>query len=208
MIKIFNQQGWVTLGIKPVASGGFWQHETLFSDDALALQQVSSVKSHYEHINPFVFEPPIAPHIAAMQSSCALNVELIQKKLHFSLQTSVDIRLIEGMGGWYVPLNTTQTMADFVKINNMRVILVVGLKLGCLNHAILTCKAMLSDKIPIIGWIANGVDANMLAFDENILALQQWLPIPCLGIVHYGEQPEQVLQLRSFVKSIISPCTQ
>jgi dethiobiotin synthetase len=161
----------------------------LYSDDALKLQQASSIKLDYDFINPHAYEPAIAPHIAARNS---LNVQTLNRSCHYSMHYPADICLIEGVGGWYVPLNQHETMSDFVISNQLPVILVAGIRLGCLNHALLTVRAMQQDGAKLIGWVANCVDGDMLHADENITTLQHWLPIPCLGVARYRENPEMV----------------
>ena len=200
ILKALNQQGLSTLGIKPVASGCVAQGDKFYSQDALALQEASSIKLDYDKINPFAYEPPIAPHIAAKQVHEDLSVAQIRKKMQYLLKNLADVYLFEGVGGWYVPLNDQETMADFVKKAHLNVILVVGVRLGCINHALLTFKAMQKDKVNILGWVANCVDSNMQVCAENIATLQHWLPILCLGVISYQQRPEQVLDVAHFLK--------
>jgi dethiobiotin synthetase len=195
LLKIFNQLGYSTLGIKPIASGSSMSHGKLQNEDALALQKTSSVKLDYDQINPYAFEPSISPHIAGNNIGVALDVETVANKIRPALELPVDVQIIEGVGGWCVPLNKQESMADLVKHLNLSVILTVGIKLGCLNHSILTAKAIANSGLPFIGWIANCVEPATLEIHENIATLKQWLPAPCLGIVHYQQKPEESLSL-------------
>lgn len=199
ILNAFNQLKYSTLGIKPIATGCTRYNGILQNEDALLLQHASSIKLHYHQINPFAFEPAISPNIAAQYSQREINVHEIKQKTQYALQYPADICLIEGAGGWYAPINQNETIADYVKTVDLKTILVIGLRLGCLNHTLLTYKAMLHDNINIAGWIANCIDPNMHAIQENILTLQEMLPIPCLGIVGYQEKSENVIDVKSLM---------
>lgn len=204
LLKIFRRLGYSTLGIKPVATGGTYQGDRLFNDDALALQQASTVRLAYEHINPFVFEPAIAPHIAASYGGITLSSQDLIAKMNFSSSQAVDIVIIEGIGGWHVPLNNAETMADFVKNYRLPAILVVAIRLGCLNHALLSYEAIKTAKIPLIGWIANCIEpVNTVTF-ANIDTLKNWLKAPYLGTVLPGEQPENALNIHPLIQTDIT----
>ena len=197
LLKAFNQQGLSTLGIKPIASGCFMRNHQLYNEDALALQEASSIKLDYQAINPFAFEPPIAPHIAAQQINCELNLQTLADRIQPTLSQPADICIIEGVGGWYVPLNTRETMADFVIQHSLPVILVIGIRLGCINHGLLTCKAIERDGIDIAGWIANCLQPDMLFCQENIDTLRNWLRVPFIGAVNYQDRPENSLNIQT-----------
>lgn len=183
LLNHFNQHGLSTLGIKPIATAC----TALRNADAFALQRVSSIKLNYQQINPIAFAPAIAPHIAAAQVNYPLSVRTLLNKCHLALTYPADVCVVEGVGGWRVPLNEYETMADFVKQSSLKVVLVVGMRLGCLNHAILTYEAMQHDQVSILGWIANCIDPHMLALNENIATLQKWFPMPCWAIINYAE---------------------
>ncbi|RDI42425.1 dethiobiotin synthase [Aquicella lusitana] len=195
LLRAFHHAGLSSLGIKPVASGCFQDGTHVFNRDALLLQQASSIKLSYEKINPFAFLPPIAPHLAAQQAGIALNREKLSHGIHAALNSPAYFCLIEGAGGWHVPLNDTETLADLVMHHRWPVLLVVGMRLGCLNHAILTCKAIQQSGVTLIGWIANCIDPGMAYCQENIAALQKWLSAPLLGIVGQNELPERMMDL-------------
>ncbi|HEX4044879.1 MAG TPA: dethiobiotin synthase [Gammaproteobacteria bacterium] len=186
LLKAFTALGYTTLGIKPIASGCILKNNQLYNDDALALQQASSLQLPYEKINPFAFLPPIAPHIAAAKINLSLNVKTITQKLTETLQHPVDFQLIEGVGGWQVPLNAQETMVDLVKHYHWPVLLVVGLRLGCLNHALLTVQAIQQTNLPFIGWIANVVDPNTAEINPLIQTLETWIDAPYLGKVDHN----------------------
>jgi dethiobiotin synthetase len=185
LLKKFNQQGYSTLGIKPIASGCENINGKLVSADALALQQASSIKLPYELINPIALQPAIAPHIAATQQNIKLTSHLLREKCEAALNYPAQVTIIEGAGGWHTPLNDNETLADFVTLMKWNVILVVGIRLGCLNHALLTYQAMLQAKVPLLGWVANCLDPSMEAQQENIETLQRYLTIPCLNVVPF-----------------------
>lgn len=192
LIKAFNNLGYSTLGVKPVSSDCFWKDNTLYNGDALQLQKASSFHLEYDHINPFAFEPPIAPNIAANSCGKPLTLELINSKISHALNSPVDIHIVEGFGGWFAPLNNTESMADFVIQNNLPVILVVGIRLGCLNHSLLTYHAIKNSGLPFAGWIANCFQPAENV-EDIVGTLKEWLKIPFLGLVDYNQKPEEVL---------------
>lgn len=179
LLQQAKQQGLHTLGLKPLAAGAIQAYEGLRNDDALLLQKSSTEKLSYTDINPFCFTNAIAPHIAAQKNAVDLCAADIAQHLQHTLdKTQADYVLIEGAGGWRVPLNTTETMADVVKLLNIPVILVVGMKLGCINHALLTCEAMRADGITLHAWIANDLGKPMPYLAENIATLEQRITAP------------------------------
>jgi dethiobiotin synthetase len=206
LLKYFNQSGYSTLGIKPIASGGLKINGQLLNPDTQALKQHSSLSIPVNHITPFLFEPAIAPHIAATLTHQPLNLTLLNQKIQYAIHYHADIKIIEGCGGWYTPLNHTETMADFVLMNHLPVVLVVGIRLGCINHALLSQEAILKKGVKLIGWIANCIAPDMAYVDENIKTLKSYLSTPCLGVIHYGCAPETVIegdQLKSLADQAI-----
>ncbi|MAY37070.1 MAG: dethiobiotin synthase [Spongiibacteraceae bacterium] len=183
LLEAGNQRGWRTLALKPVAAGAEPSEDGPRNDDAVALMQSASVKLSYEQVNPVLFEPPIAPHIAAQQVGKRLTVSQLAGYCRGSLMTPSDLALVEGAGGWRVPLSGRETLAGLAVELQLLVILVVGMKLGCLNHALLTAEAIRRDGLQLAGWVANTVDSNMSCFEENVETLRQLLPAPCLGVV-------------------------
>lgn len=196
LLRAFNQLGYQTLGIKPVASGCIYQGNKLYNEDALKIQQTASISLPYDKINPFAFELAIAPHLAAAKMNTSLTVANI---IHETKKTfnnyPADFYLIEGVGGWHVPLNRNETMADYVMTCKLPVILVVGLRLGCLNHAILTYQAIKECGLPMVGWIANHCEPHIIAAEEMVSTLSHWIKAPFLGEVAYLQLPEIKLSL-------------
>lgn len=193
ILRTFSKHNYSTLGVKPVASGCELNNGVLHNADALALQQASSIKLPYHKINPYAFLPAIAPHIAAQQVQCMVSVNELIKHTKDALHYPADLCIVEGAGGWYVPLNDKETMADYVKSTGLKVIIVVGIRLGCINHAILTHKAIEHDNIPIAGWIANCIIPERQEHNDIILTLKKWLTSPCLGIVHHQQKIDDVI---------------
>lgn len=177
----FNRLGFSTLGIKPIASGCNPQ-----SEDALRLMRASSIKLPYEEVNPLTFKPAIAPHIAAAQANVSITLSMLTEKIQSALNHPADIHLIEGVGGSHVPINHTHTMSQWVAQQKFKTIIVVGIRLGCINHAILTLRALIADNVSVVGWIANCVDGSMTAAEENIRALDQWLSIPRIATIKHN----------------------
>ncbi|MFT5789472.1 MAG: dethiobiotin synthetase [Shewanella sp.] len=176
-----------TVGFKPVASGCEQTEQGLRNSDALALMAASSIKLPYDDINPFAFLPAIAPHIAASEQNISLSPKKIQAQLNMAQYLGADFALIEGAGGWRLPLGDGHFMSEVVQAMQLPVILVVGMKLGCLNHALLTAEAIERDGLVIAGWVANQVDADMANQQENLASLQQMMSAPFLGYIPYLE---------------------
>jgi dethiobiotin synthetase len=182
LLKTLAQQGYRTLGFKPVASGCQMTEQGLRNEDALALMHASSVKLDYAEVNPYAFEAAIAPHIAADLTGVVINSELIVASIRV-WQSKADYVLIEGVGGWQVPLNADQTVADLARQLGYKIILVVAMRLGCINHALLTAQAIEQSGVDLAGWIANAgrQSEDMLHLTENIISLQKRLTAPFLG---------------------------
>ncbi|SNY97235.1 dethiobiotin synthase [Halomonas sp. hl-4] len=189
-----SAQGLTTLGLKPIASGSSVTPNGLRNTDALVLQAQSVPPVSYATINPWAFEPAIAPHLAASEAGQLLNVSTVVATLNDTLaQTPRDLTLIEGAGGWRVPLNDHEDFCDIPRAMLMPVILVVGLKLGCLNHARLTAEAIAADGMTFAGWVGSVVDpafaADNARFEANITHLNAKLAAPCLGIIPHLATP-------------------
>lgn len=198
LLKQASHQGKRAFGLKPIASGSEWQKladdpqaaPKLRNQDALLHQAYSQPQQPYSIHNPLCFEPAIAPHIAAEQAAVPLSVDSLLKACKEGLTQTADFQIIEGAGGWLVPLNSTETLADFAKALQYPVILVVGLRLGCINHACLTAKAIQRDGLPIAGWVANNLSADMQVQKENLTYLKNWFAreeIAFLGDIPYLE---------------------
>ena len=180
-----KQQQRSTLAMKPVASGCEMTAQGLRNSDALALMAQSTVHLSYSQINPYAFAPAIAPHIAAQEAGVELSVADLYRAAQVVLQQQADFTLIEGAGGWRVPISATEFLSDFAIALQLPVILVVGVKLGCINHALLTAQGILNDGLELAGWVANVIDLNCGRLAENLATLQQLMPAPCLAEVPY-----------------------
>lgn len=187
LLAAARAQGLSTAAIKPVAAGCEQTPDGLRNSDALALWAQCSKKLAYEQVNPIALKAAVAPHIAAGYEQRSLSADRLTGLCRGVLAERADLTLIEGAGGWRVPLNPRQTLADLARELNTPVILVVGLKLGCINHALLTYEAIVRDGLPVAGWVANCVDPAMAVRQENIETLKALLPVPLLGVVPWLE---------------------
>lgn len=188
LLQNWSNQGYKTLGFKPVASGCQVTPEGLRNDDALKLMAAANVSLDYEIINPYSFAPAIAPHIAALQDGVTIDLQEIVTHI-FQHQQKADYMLVEGVGGWLVPLNEQQNVADLACLLNFPVILVVNLRLGCINHALLTAQAIEQSGLTIAGWIANSAEPDvagqnsMTHLEENIHSIKSRINAPLLGVI-------------------------
>jgi dethiobiotin synthetase len=183
LIEAANRQGRRTAAIKPVAAGCEDRGDGLQNSDALQLQAAASHPLSYQQVNPIALQAAIAPHIAAEQEGRSLSAQRLSGFCRGLTLLPVDILVIEGAGGWYVPLNHRETLADLAKQLNPEVILVVGLRLGCINHALLSIKAIRADGLKIAGWIGSTIDPDMPQLDKNIATLERLIAEPCLGVI-------------------------
>lgn len=182
-IELANQKGLRTGAVKPVAAGCEDHGEGPQNDDALKLQSLASVELSYQQVNPVALDLPMAPNIAAQEQGKVITANRLVGFCRGVSLLPMDFLIIEGAGGWRVPINKRETMADIPKQLNAEVILVVGIRLGCINHALLTAQAIRMDGVKIAGWVANILDTEMLRMYENIDTLKQMLIEPCLGVV-------------------------
>ena len=184
LIAKLIEKGFRVGGMKPVAAGCHMEDGYMISDDVKKIVEVSNVDLNINEINPYQFEPPIAPHISFKKNKKDIDIHLIKKHLR-SFETEMDYLFIEGVGGYAVPLTENFSTADLIKALDVPIILVVGMKLGCINHALLTVESILNKKQKLSGWIANQIDEHMLAYDENVSFLKEKIKAPCLGEVPY-----------------------
>jgi dethiobiotin synthetase len=178
LIRHLVGEGESVAAMKPVASGSEQTAHGLRNEDALALMEAINVDLSYQQVNPFVFEPAIAPHIAAHQAGVVVDLSVIS-----AIADSVvaDTLVIEGAGGWCVPLNENDLMADLVNVLKSEVILVVGMQLGCINHALLSARQIIRDGCKLAGWIANGIDPEMPEYRNNLITLSKLMPVPLIA---------------------------
>ncbi|NQY26788.1 MAG: dethiobiotin synthase [Piscirickettsiaceae bacterium] len=192
LIELLQQQGQHVACMKPVASGCEQTAQGLRNDDALALMAQANVHIDYDTVNPYAFNPAIAPHIAAQQ--VGINIDLSRiKEAYQQIASQADAVIVEGAGGWLVPLNSQKTMADLALELGLPVILVVDIRLGCINHALLTVAAINQTGLSLIGWVANQRRDNEQAA-EIIDTLQHAISAPCLGIVPQLEPQKSAVE--------------
>ncbi len=185
MVQALQRQGIRVVGLKPIASGCKDTAQGLRNSDALALQRVNQADYAYDKINPIAFKPAIAPHIAAEHVGERLSVTRLQSEI--SRDFAEELVIIEGAGGWLLPLNERETMADFVVAERLPVILVVAMRLGCLNHALLTVEAIRSCGVSLLGWVANTLTPEpMTCFAENLACLHAKIKAPCLAVLPFS----------------------
>ena len=185
LVQHFVQAGYTTLGMKPIASGCETnQQGELLNEDVNNLRNASNVQAPLDLINPYRFLPPIAPHLAAEQIGVKMQLDII-KKAYVKLTAIAEVVIVEGAGGFFVPINATETLADLASTLNIPIILVVGMRLGCINHTLLTVEAINARGLTLAGWVANQIDENMSMFDENLMSLKQRILAPCLSVVRW-----------------------
>ncbi len=189
LLRRLREAGNAVAGMKPVAAGSSAGPEGPANEDALLLQAESSTRHPYTVVNPFLFEPAIAPHLAAAEAGIDIDTARIAAA-HAVLRAGADVVLAEGAGGFLVPLDGGRSFADLPALLGMDVLLVVGLRLGCLNHALLTAEAVASRGLRLAGWIGNAIDPGFARRDENVATLTARLPAPCLGIVPWMAKPD------------------
>lgn len=185
LLRAFAAEGKRVVGMKPIAAGCERIGDQLINDDVRQLQAASNVQAALADVNPYLFELPIAPHIAAEQAGVEIQLPRIVQAFN-TLQTQADLVIVEGVGGFCVPLNAIEDTTDLAVELDIPVILVVGLRLGCLNHALLTVEAIVCRGLALAGWVANHLDADMLVQQDNIVALQQRIPAPLIAQMEMG----------------------
>ncbi|MCU0812170.1 MAG: dethiobiotin synthase [Thiobacillaceae bacterium] len=186
LVQALRAQGLRVAAMKPVAAGTDQRGGVMINEDVAALTAAANVDADPRWVNPYLFHPPIAPHIAAAQTGVVIDLQVIVDA-YSGLAELADVVVVEGVGGFRVPLNATQDTADLALALGLPLLLVVGLRLGCLNHALLTAEAIAQRKLPWAGWVGNHIDPAMDAQAENVLALRHLLPKPCLGVQPYCE---------------------
>ena len=185
LLKAAQKNGFRALGLKPVAAGADITEAGLRNEDATALISASNVVLPYETVNPVCSPDPISPHLSLRNQGLQLDVRRLVDLCGPGLSVQADLTLVEGAGGWRVPLNDHETLADFAKQLGLPVIMVVSMRLGCLNHAMLTAEAIERDGLNLCAWIANSLDPHMLAHEDNIRSLQARLSAPMLGHIPF-----------------------
>jgi len=197
LLEYFKSQEKIVLGMKPVASGCLLIDGEMKNEDALLIQKHASNRIAYELINPYAFDLPVSPHLAAKQAGKVIDIKQI-KLAYQKLEQQSEIVIVEGVGGWMVPLNQTQDVSDLAYLLDLPVIVVVGIRLGCINQAKLTFSELRRSGVQCVGWIASCVQQDMLMQEENIKTLTDYADMPLLVILPY----EKELNTDSFSRQI------
>ena len=188
-----RQNGLRVAGFKPVAAGCESSPDGLRNDDALELQRCASHPWPYTTVNPFALEPPIAPHLAAAEAGVTLALAPL-RSAYTELAADTDVVVVEGAGGWLVPLDAQLTLADLARDLGLDAVLVVGMRLGCLNHALLTAASIRAHGVHLAGWVANVIDPGVARLDGQLQTLAARLAAPCLGhLPHLADPRPEVL---------------
>lgn len=199
MLAAAKDKGLRTLALKPVAAGSETTEEGERNEDAVALMDAMTTSLPYEQVNPAVFKTPASPHIAAAIDQRTTSVSRLSGFCRGAMMQSYDFGVIEGAGGWRVPINDRENLAQLAVALDLPVILVVGMRLGCLNHALLTAEAIRADGLQLAGWIANGIDPEMSFLQENIQTLKGALRAPCIGEIPHSSCIESA-EPKDFIK--------
>lgn len=176
------KKGYLAIGCKPIACG---TDIHFLNEDALAYKRINSINLPMNDINPLCFELPVSPNIAAKAMGKHICLDQLIAKLHQHLCLPIDYIFYEGIGGWKVPINESETTADLAVKLQLPLIFVIGIRVGCLNHALLTWESIVREEIPVAGWIANVIDTNTPAIPEHITTLQHRISAPYLGMLTY-----------------------
>lgn len=185
LLEYFKAQGKRVVAMKPIASGAVLVDGKLRNQDALDLIEHTNVEVPYELVNPYCFAAALAPHIASNMDNTIIDIEHIFK-CYQQLTKLADVIIVEGVGGWAVPINAKQELSDVVKRLDIPVLCVVGLRLGCINHAILTAQAIELAQCQLSGWIANTIDKDMIALDDVLATLRNKLNAPLLSCLSFS----------------------
>lgn len=184
ILQALNSRELTTIGYKPVAAGSKETEEGLRNSDALHLQQAASCEIPYAEVNPYALLQPTSPHIAAKEEGVEIDYAVLSQKLAEHKQNA-DVVLVEGAGGWRVPVSDTDSLSTWVQQEKLPVILVVGIKLGCLSHALLTAEAIKNDGLDLVGWVANRINPGTEHYADIIATLEERIPAPKLGEIPY-----------------------
>ncbi len=191
LLHALSAKGKSVVGMKPIAAG---QDNGKWSDVEL-LRTAGNTQVSYKLMNPYALDLPIAPHIAAERQEIKIDLAVIDHAFH-ALAKVADFVIVEGVGGFLVPVNENQDTSDMAQLFGLPVILVVGMRLGCLNHALLTVQAIKEAGLPLAGWVANCIDPEIQALEENIAALQHRIDSPLLGTIPFDNIPDMLVLSR------------
>ncbi len=204
-LAALRADGMPALAMKPVASGCDDTPEGLRNDDALRLIAAMGADApRYDEINPLALREPIAPHLAARREGVTIDIDAIVRAAQ-ALAARAPCVLVEGVGGWAVPLGESIMQADLARALGLPVVLVVGLRLGCINHALLSARAIVADGLHLAGWIANAITPDMPVADDNVDAIARRIGAPCLARLPHGEQPDAAMRwARPVMQSLLA----
>jgi dethiobiotin synthetase len=203
LIRALVRDGLRVAAMKPVAAGAGMTASGLRNADALTLLAAANVAAPYERVNPYCFAAPIAPHIAARDAGIAVDIELLRQRFA-ELASEADCVVVEGAGGWLTPISTGASMADVAAALALPAVLVVGLRLGCLNHAFLTVDAVAARGVPLAGWVGNSIDPEFERAADNIGELARRLH-PAAAIVPYASHAPEALELpRAAARNLVA----
>jgi dethiobiotin synthetase len=186
LLHALRLRGLRAVGMKPLASGCEHTPAGWRNEDALALQAASDPRPEYADLNPYALPLPLAPELAAREAGVAIELATI-RAAYARLQAQADAVVVEGVGGWAAPLSASLDQADLVHALDLPVVLVVGLRLGCLNHAYLTARAIAADGCRLAGWIGNGIDPDMARRGDNLALLAARIAAPCWGVLPHAD---------------------
>ncbi|CAG9184356.1 ATP-dependent dethiobiotin synthetase BioD 1 [Cupriavidus laharis] len=207
LLHALRAAGYAAVGMKPVASGSEWRGDHWHNDDVAALRAASSVAVPLAQTSPFLLRTPCSPHLAAAREGVRITRAPIRRAFD-ALREQADAVVVEGVGGFHVPLDTGAvrwSTADLAVMLAMPVVMVVGIRLGCLNHAVLTAEAIRARGLTLAGWIANRVDPDMLLADENIATLHEALDTPCLGELPWQVAPADAAARLDLAPLLVRP---
>lgn len=202
-LQLLGREGARTLGVKPIASGAAERNGRLHNEDVDALARHSSVQVDQEKLTPYLFREAAAPHVLAEKMGMSLDPRLIQQNIQ-KLNGQADYMIVEGVGGFMLPLGQGRTGEDLAQALQLPVVLVIGLRLGALNHALLTVQAVRASGLPLLGWIANCIDSEMAYIEENLQTLHDYMPGPCLGVIprlDSSDLDERIHQAAQYLRS-------
>ena len=197
LLRAFAARGMKAVGMKPVACGAEAGASGLVNEDVEKLIAAGNIAAPRERVNPFCFVPPIAPHIAARQAGVTIALDRIEESFR-TLGALADVVVVEGVGGFHVPLGPGTDSAQLAGRLALPVVLVVGMRLGCLNHALLTAQAVAGRGLRLAGWVANHVDPQMAAAEENLRALEERIDAPLMARIPFARAPDSRAIAASF----------
>lgn len=204
LCRAYAARGLRVAAMKPVATGSVRTTAGLRNDDALALHRAMNVRATYSEVNPYAFEPAIAPHIAAAEAGTTVDFDTL-KRAYLRLGVRSDVTIVEGAGGWLAPIDAERGFADLAADWALEVVLVVGLRLGCLNHALLSAESIERRGVRLLGWVANTIDSQYERLQENLATLRTRLAAPCLAVLPFLPADDDQAVARALGERLILP---